>query len=511
MRSYNIYCVSNASTDFYHNTLTGFSNFFPQNFELTNNKWEIGVVAFGLHLNIEEDSETGVIQVKSDITAFTKAGYSSILYTTSLPNSKKGEYFYHSAENVRYFPLRNTSLNSIRLEIIDAAERRLALKAGQPTIVQFHLRRRSKRMSTNHIQIDSKMDDNISPNQKNNNFEVHLKKPIYLKKNAKIALTGISFPNNLLNIPKLVSERKIVISSEPRNFELNMFPEQVDESENRELFNKYINFETTLDRSDQHHFKITYIAPFIRTETFKPPMVRIDFPETVKYFCQIEGDVVLGENNETFEAPRPLLASFSTPNLKMQISIEPFQAYLRLNEGIYKTPSTFMRNINSNMDVNLRSLLGMSYDEGHFKIYQYEKARNYKLKINFEIANEIKKILGINLDESVKLDEENQEFTSPRPLDINALYPGLMVCYTDFVKHSIIGDEYYRILKMIPLPKLTESDNYVSMHFENLEFFRCNTTRLDKLTFQLKRIDGEFIEFNDNGKIIMSLAIQNRK
>ena len=49
---YNIYCVSNASSDTDDkNTLNSFTNLFPQNLDLKDREWEIGVVSIGLHYN----------------------------------------------------------------------------------------------------------------------------------------------------------------------------------------------------------------------------------------------------------------------------------------------------------------------------------------------------------------------------------------------------------------------------------------------------------------------------
>ena len=73
-----------------------------------------------------------------------------------------------------------------------------------------------------------------------------------------------------------------------------------------------------------------------------------------------------------------------------------------------------------------------------------------------------------------------------------------------------MGSEFYPVFKMIPLHKTPDQDNYVSINFENLEFIKCNTTRLDFLQFHLKRLDGEFIDFDSNEKIIINLAVQNR-
>ena len=68
---------------------------------------------------------------------------------------------------------------------------------------------------TNRICIDSKMDDGIKPLQRNNDFEVHLSRPIYLNEGAKIALTDISFPNRISSIPSSIIDRKIEVTTEP--------------------------------------------------------------------------------------------------------------------------------------------------------------------------------------------------------------------------------------------------------------------------------------------------------
>ena len=110
--------------------------------------------------------------------------------------------------------MRNTNVEQIKVQVVAANENQIKLNPGQPTIVQFSLRRRlEKNMNRliTHFQIDSEMDLDINPSQKNNNFEVHLKKPIYLNKGAKLALTGISFPNKIKTIPDFVNEKNIEI------------------------------------------------------------------------------------------------------------------------------------------------------------------------------------------------------------------------------------------------------------------------------------------------------------
>ena len=212
-----IYCISNASTDSYENT-SRFSNFLLKNLEISKRRdWEVGVVAFGLHLNVKEDFAFDVVQVKSDIVLSGLIGNSTILCVANLPSSKNRKYFYHTLKNVRYYPVQNTSIKSLGIEFLDASDKVLSLKTGQPSIVLLHLRKTKQTMTylTTHIRIDSKMDNSIKPLQKNNDFEVHLSHPIYLNEGAKIALADISFPNRISSIPSCVLDKKIEVTTEP--------------------------------------------------------------------------------------------------------------------------------------------------------------------------------------------------------------------------------------------------------------------------------------------------------
>ena len=211
-----IYCISNAGTECYLNTLTRFNNLLPKNLELDERRdWEVGVVAFGLHLNVKEDFAFDVVQVKYDIVSASSNVNSRILCVADLPSSKKRKYFFHCLENIRYYPIQNTSIKSVGIEFLDASDKLLKLKPGQPSLVLLHLRKTKPAMSylSNHIRVDSKMDDGIKPAQKNNNFEVHLSHSIDLNEGAKIALADISFPNQIGGIPLSIFDQSKVRKS----------------------------------------------------------------------------------------------------------------------------------------------------------------------------------------------------------------------------------------------------------------------------------------------------------
>ena len=42
--------------------------------------------------------------------------------------------------------------------------------------------------------------------------------------------------------------------------------------------------------------------------------------------------------------------------------------------------------------------------------------------------------------------KKNSLYEAPQPIDIYKLYPGVMICYANFVQHSIFRDKFYPIL-----------------------------------------------------------------
>ena len=59
------------------NTLNSFTNLFPQNLDLKNREWEIGIVSMGLHYNYNQltmtKGQTGVITLKNELTSINSS------------------------------------------------------------------------------------------------------------------------------------------------------------------------------------------------------------------------------------------------------------------------------------------------------------------------------------------------------------------------------------------------------------------------------------------------------
>ena len=98
---------------------------------------------------------------------------------------------------------------------------------------------------------------------------------------------------------------------------------------------------------------------------------------------------------------------------------------------------------------------------------------------------------------------------SPQPIDIYKLYPGVMICYANFVQHSIIRDKFYTILRIIPTIGQSKQNDYCSIHFEHLEFMKCNVDYLDNMKIEFRRLDGDLIEFDYKKRVVLNIAIKN--
>ena len=62
-----------------------------------------------------------------------------------------------------------------------------------------------------HVRMDSKVDAKLDYENTNSSFWVHLKHPLYLNPNAKIALMDISFPDSICSIPESIANEPIII------------------------------------------------------------------------------------------------------------------------------------------------------------------------------------------------------------------------------------------------------------------------------------------------------------
>ena len=109
--------------------------------------------------------------------------------------------------------MRQANIETIDSQFTDYFGNLLSLNEGQPSLIHYHLKEKDKNMDyeMRHVRIDSEVDAKLDYENTNSSFWVHLKHPLYLKQNAKIALMDISFPDSICSIPESIANELIII------------------------------------------------------------------------------------------------------------------------------------------------------------------------------------------------------------------------------------------------------------------------------------------------------------
>ena len=109
--------------------------------------------------------------------------------------------------------MRQTNIETIDSQFTDSLGNLLSLNKGQPSLIHYHLREKEQNMDheLRHVRIDLKVDAKLDYQNTNSSFWVHLKHPLYLNPNGKIALMNISFHDSICSIPESIANEPIII------------------------------------------------------------------------------------------------------------------------------------------------------------------------------------------------------------------------------------------------------------------------------------------------------------
>lgn len=284
------------------------------------------------------------------------------------------------------------------------------------------------------------------------------------------------------------------------NFNLRMM-------DNKEkLKTHYIRIDSTDNEEAKPHnannnFWINLKDTLLLNENSKFALIDISFPNSI---CNITKKL----SNEKF-----FINQMSTVKNLLENELE---------DKVFNIPANYY-SINENLIWALNYYLPNEYKN---KVKFSES--NKRLKIEslsdnvytfIKIPNNFLNILGLNnnIDKSKALKignnnteisiSKNQPYIGSDPINVMYNYPSVMLCHTNFVQHSIIGDSFSPVFKIIPTENVSFS-NYISVHSENLEFIKTNSLYLKNLHFQLKNLDNELIEFADDRKIIINFVVK---
>ena len=579
---YNIYCVSNAgsNTDV-KNTLNSFTNLFPQNLDLKNREWEIGIVSMGLHYNYNQLTMTkgqiGVISLKNELTTINSSEEdikTEILDQTKsvwvLPDLDEEDltiyrlmqylmqYIYKEGMKLTHADLKSDG-ETKRVYIIEEGPKKETenetenenynynryllihqhlikiiklrcykdgvLFSGEKSIKYFgneyvyYPLQKNFRFQTiankvtsvlkpglvhvkSNIISDVPNSDNYStimftttlPKQMEGHYFYHNVKKVryYQVRQTNIETINSQFTDAFGNLLSLNEGQPSLIHYHLREKEKNMDHElrhvRIDSKVDAKL-----DYENTNSSFWVHLKHLLHLNP-----NAKIALMDISFPDSI---CSIPEStanepiiikLVKGQNREEehkLNIPKNYFCDSNdltkamndllTEELKELVYFENVNGYLRITA---KTDQIFI----IGFPQSFCPILGM-YDYPMEEKLRVDDKDNYHF---FAVRN-------------------YSVYQAPQPIDIYKLYPGVMICYANFVQHSIVGDKFYPILRIIPTIGQSKQNDYCSIHFEHLEFIKCNVDYLDNMKIELRRLDGDLIEFDDEKSVILNIVIKN--
>ncbi|MDP2792839.1 MAG: hypothetical protein Q8O25_01960, partial [Sulfurisoma sp.] len=115
-----------------------------------------------------------------------------------------------------------------------------------------------------------------------------------------------------------------------------------------------------------------------------------------------------------------------------------------------------------------------------------------------EIVRKNKFIIFVNKSAVVK------EFNFKNNASIENIKPEYLMLYTNIIESCIVGDEYVKLLKIVPLHK-TQEENYKIEEFRHLEYHPLESTLIREISIQIRTHSGELINFPKTKKVFLNL------
>lgn len=98
-------------------------------------------------------------------------------------------------------------------------------------------------------------------------------------------------------------------------------------------------------------------------------------------------------------------------------------------------------------------------------------------------------------------DKQIVKFTNK--LNLQFFRPTYIMVYANFITSSIVGGEYSKLFKIIPLKEI--SQNYIITEFQHKEFFELQNTDIKFIEIELRAHDGNFINFLSKSNVILNV------
>lgn len=131
------------------------------------------------------------------------------------------------------------------------------------------------------------------------------------------------------------------------------------------------------------------------------------------------------------------------------------------------------------------------------------------------IANDVLDVLGYNKNEGVKgthisMFNVTEKFFMSFPktkINIELLRPTYIMLYANFITNTVVGGEFAKLLKVIPLEN--SGRDYHILDIKNKEFCELENTQIQEIEIDLRSHDGTPINFAEKKIIILNLEFSN--
>jgi len=215
--------------------------------------------------------------------------------------------------------------------------------------------------------------------------------------------------------------------------------------------------------------------------------------------CPTEFSTLLNETDQ-FETNVSLTGLVEGENHLESINLKKFHSY---------TKESLLAEIN--MLLSKKNYAKIELDESNFVKLTF--LRNGVLFISETISNvlslhgiktkltngEIMYMLGTHSSPKV--------FIGSKPIDMNYYRPSYFIVYSNIVKNSIIGNNYSRILRVIPFQNIDL--DYKIFEFKQREFYEISNDIINIVEIYLKTHDGRDINFLSKNNVVVNLEFTN--
>ena len=391
-----------------------------------------------------------------------------LCFTPELKNNKT--HFYQEFKNKQYVTLENTILDSLEIKIVDENNSPLQLL---PDIATFlHLKIRTMPYYDDeilNIHVSSKPRDECETN-KPSHFKVKLPQELHVDQSYKMALTSINYPCNFATYPN--DQYCLYLCSYKYNN------------------NSYkMNTPRGLKLDRNTHYSMELLIAGLDNFLFFSAIggVRQDKKsQSVKFEIYFGHKDFIQNDEVILFISKPLLQILGYEKRENFADDHIFNESAKIKLRPCKSCDVIQTEENS---------LFLNYNSSNYIPFQMTKTLG---------SNTIpSQSMCVNTDGSqIHIDFLGRQ-------NLRYLHPKYLMIYLNVLNPSLVGGEFLKILKVVPVV-YTESMFHIE-EMENKDYISLQNYILNMLEFEIRSHDGAPIRYPDSSNVLLNLELTNQR